>query len=265
MDTKDVTEANREAWEEAAPLHATQNQEKLIASFRDPAFSLLEDVEIARLNAIGIEGKDVAQVCCNNGRELICVKRMGAARCVGFDGAQGFIDQAWELAEAAGTEAEFVCTNIYNIDSTYHGCFDVVFITIGVISWMPDLQGFFNTMADLLRPGGVLFIHEHHPIVEMMLPGGPDDPVEFELSYFDKSPYVETGGLDYYSGATYDAKPATSFLHTMSEVIMAGIHTGMGVEHFEERPEHISNTWWNVEKQIDGFPMSYTLVLRKQG
>ncbi|NQV45227.1 MAG: class I SAM-dependent methyltransferase [Rhodospirillales bacterium] len=265
MDTKDVTEANREAWEEAAPRHAAQNQKNLVTSFRDPAFSLLEDIEVVRLKAIGIEGKDVAQVCCNNGRELICVKRMGAARCVGFDGAQGFVDQARELAEAAQADCEFVCTNIYDMDPAHQGCFDVVVITIGVISWMPDLQAFFDILGNLLRPGGVLFIHEHHPILEMMKPGDPDDPVEFELSYFDKNPYVETGGLDYYSGETYDAKPATSFLHTMAEVIMAGLQTGMAVEHFEERPQHISNTWWNVEKQIDGFPMSYTLILRKQG
>jgi len=194
MDTRKITEANREAWEEAAPRHAVQNQARLVASFRDPAFTLLEDIEIVRLHAIGVEGKDVAQICCNNGRELICVKRMGAARCVGFDGAQGFVDQARELAEAADADVEFVCTNIYDIDPTYQNGFDIVFITIGVISWMPDLQGFFKVIADLLRPGGVLFIHEHHPFLEMMKTGGPDDPVEFELSYFDKTPYVETDG-----------------------------------------------------------------------
>ena len=136
-------------------------------------------------------------------------------------------------------------------------------ITIGVLSWMPDLPGFFEIVGGLLRPGGVLFIYEQHPILEMMSAGGPDDPVEFELSYFTKEPFVETEGLDYYGGETYDAKPATSFLHPLSEVITAGIRLGMAVEHFEELPGHISCTWWNVEKQSPGLPMSYTLVFRK--
>lgn len=263
MDTKTVTEANREAWEEAAPKHAAQNQERLIDSFKDPSFTLLNEVETRRLEAIGVKGKDIAQVCCNNGRELLCVKRMGAARCVGFDGAQGFINQARELNEAAGTDVEFVCTNIYDIDPAYFDCFDAVTITIGVLSWMPDLRAVFNVLDKIMRPGAALFIYEHHPVLEMMEVGGPNDPVAFELSYFDKQPYVDTTGLDYWSGENYDAKPASSFLHTMADVIMSGINNGMAVEHFEEFPDHISNTWYNVEKQIDGFPMSYTLVFRK--
>lgn len=264
MDTKTVTEANREAWDEAAPKHAAHNQESLVESFRNPAFTLLNDIEMTRLNAIGIEGKDVAQVCCNNGRELICVKRMGASRCVGFDGAQGFVDQARELNSAAGTDVEFVCTNIYEIDPAFHNSFDLVTITIGVLGWMPDLPAFFGILDKIMRPGAALFIYEQHPFLDMMEVGGPDDPAGFELSYFTKEPYVETGGLDYWGGEKYDAKPVTSFSHTLSDVIMAGIDKGMAVEHFEEFPDHISNTWYNVEKQIDGFPMSYTLSFRKQ-
>jgi len=262
-ETKSVTTANREAWNEVAPIHAAHNQATLIEQFGDPAFTLLEPVEIERLEALDVAGKDVAQICCNNGRELICVKRLGAARCVGFDGAQGFVEQARELNQAAGTDCAFVCTDIYDIDAEYDAAFDVVFITIGVLSWMPDLTRFFAVLERIMRPGAALFIHEQHPVLEMMQPGGPDDPVVFELSYFTKSPYVETQGLDYWSGEKYDAKPATSFNHTMSDVIMAGVGLGLRVEHFEESPEHISNTWYNVESQVDGFPMSYTLVFRK--
>ncbi len=265
MGTREITEANREAWNEAAPRHAAQNQERFVESFRDPNFTLLNDVETDRLNDIDVRGKDVAQICSNNGRELLCVKRMGAARCVGFDGAQGFVEQARELNQAAGTDVEFVCTNIYEIDPEYHNCFDVVTITIGVLSWMPDLPAFFEVLIKIMRPGAALFIYEQHPFLEMMEVGGPDDPAGFELSYFTKEPYVETTGLDYWGGEVYDAKPASSFSHTMSDVIMSGVRNGMAVEHFEEFPDHISNAWYNVEKQIDGFPMSYTLVLRKQG
>ena len=46
---------------------------------------------------------------------------------------------------------------------------------------------------------------------------------------------------------------------------MAGIENGLVVEHFEELPKHISNTWYNVEQAGLGLPMSYTLVLRKPG
>ena len=261
--TKQISTANRAAWEQAAPIHHKHNQARLIESYSNPGFTDLDAVETERLEALGIAGKDVAQVCCNNGRELLSVKNMGAARCVGFDGAQGFIDQGRELAAVAGLGVEFVCTDIYDIDDEYAASFDVVTITIGVLGWMPDLDGFFAVVAKLIRPGGALFIYEHHPILEMIEPGEAGAPIAWELSYFTKEPYVDTGGLDYFGSEEYDAKPATSFSHTMAEVIMAGIDNGLAVEHFEEFPHHISCTWWNVEASDIGLPMCYTLILRK--
>lgn len=264
MNTRKITHANLEAWQEVAPRHAAHNLETLLTSFSDPKFSLLDDIERTRLEAIGITNKDVAQVCCNNGRELICIERLGANRCVGFDGAPAFIDQAEQLARVAKAKCQFVCTDIYDITAEFNARFDVVVITVGVLSWMPDLQGFFDKISRLLRPDGALFIYETHPIMESMLPGAAEDPVEWELPYFSDEPYVETTGLDYYGGETYDAKPATSFQHTMSQIIMAGIDNGLNVEHFEELPGHITNAWWNVEEQGPELPMSFTLVFRNQ-
>ena len=261
--TKQITTANRAAWEQAAPIHHKHNQARLIESYSKPGFTGLDAVETKQLKILGISGKDVAQICCNNGRELLSVKNMGAARCVGFDGAQGFIDQGRELAEAGGLDVEFVCTDIYDIDDAYTANFDVVTITIGALGWMPDLDGFFAVVAKLIRPGGALFIYEHHPILEMIEPGEAGEPIVWELPYFNNEPYVDTDGLDYYGGDNYNAKPAISFSHTMAEVIMAGIDNGLAVEHFEEFPHHISNTWWNVEESGIGLPMCYTLILRK--
>lgn len=261
--TKEVTTANLAAWDEAAPVHRRHNQAKLIEDFSTPGFSCLDQVEMRRLEALDVAGKDVAQICCNNGQELLSVKNMGAARCVGFDGAQGFVDQGRELAEAGGLDVEFVCTDVYDIDERYELSFDLVTITIGVLGWMPDLQRFFSVVASLIKPGGALFIYEQHPILEMIEPADADAPIVWELSYFNREPYVETDGLDYYGNEKYDAKPATSFSHTMADIMMAGIDIGLAVEHFEEFPHHISNTWWNVEKSGIGLPMCYTLVLRK--
>lgn len=263
MDRRNYTDANRAAWEEVAPLHRGQNFERLLAAFGAPGYSCLDEVETARLLALGIAGKDVAQLCCNNGRELLSVKNMGAARCVGFDGAEGFVAQARELATAAGIDCGFVATDLYDIEATYDACFDVVTVTIGVLGWMPDLDGFFAVAARLLRPGGTLFIYEQHPILEMIEPGGPDAPVQWNYSYFKRDPFVDEDGLDYYEGGTYESKPLYSFPQKMSDVIMAGVANDLVIEHFEELPTHISGTWHNVERQGPRLPMSYTLVFRK--
>ena len=77
--TRQFTSANRQAWEEVAPIHRGHNQARLIKAFSQPGFSCLDEVETAQLEALGVAGKDVAQVCCNNGRELLSVKKIGRA------------------------------------------------------------------------------------------------------------------------------------------------------------------------------------------
>lgn len=260
---KKYTIANKDAWEEAAPIHNKQNQEQLLRDVKNPNYSSLAEIEIECLNTIDVKGKDVAQICCNNGRELISIKNMRAARCVGFDIAQGFIDQSIELAHTAGVDIEFVCSDVYDIDEKYNAKFDVIIITIGVLTWMPDLELFFAAVSKLLKTGGVMFMYEQHPILDMVEPNEAGAPVVWEFSYFEKEPYVDSDGLDYWSGNKYKSKPMTSFFHTMSEIIMAGINNGFAIEHFVERPEHISNTWWNVESSKIGVPMSFTLIMKK--
>ena len=255
--------ANLAAWDEAAPIHRRHNHAGHLDAVRRADFCCLDDVELQRLKALDVTGKDVAQLCCNNGRELISVKKMGAARCVGFDGAAGFVADARALAAAGAADVAFVCTDIHAIGAEFDAGFDIVTITIGVLGWMPDLEPFFAVAARLLRPGGAFFIYEHHPILEMFKPGPADAPVEWELSYFSREPYVSTEGLDYYGDTDYGALPATSFMHTMSSIIMAALGAGFSIEHFEEFPHHISNAWWNVEHAAIGLPMCYTLVLRK--
>jgi SAM-dependent methyltransferase len=261
--TKQITTANREAWEQVAPIHYKHNQAQLIESFSQPGFTSLDAIETKQLEELGVVGKDIAQICCNNGQELLSVKNMGAARCVGFDVAQGFIDHAQELAKFSGLNVEFVCTDIYDIGDEYTANFDLVTITVGVLGWMPNLHEFFAVVTKLIKPGGALFIYEQHPILEMFEPGEATDPIVWELSYFNKEPYIDTEGLDYFGGEQYKAKPATSFVHTMAEIIMAGVNNDLEVAHFEEFPHHISNTWWNLEESGVGLPMCYTLILQK--
>lgn len=263
--TSEITKKNLIAWEEAAPIHARHNMTWLLEAVKAPDFTCLDATEMGVLTELDVVGKNVAQMCCNNGRELISVKNMGAARCVGFDGAQGFVDQARALAEAAGQDTEFVCCDAYDITAQYQGQFDLVTITIGVLGWMPDLNAFFAETAKLLKPGGAIFIYEHHPIVVMVEPGAADAPIEWELSYFRTDPYVDSSGLDYYGGEAYEATPNASFSHKMSDIIVAGVRAGMAVEQFEELPNHISHMWWNVEASGIGLPMSYILVLRGKG
>lgn len=258
------TQANREAWDEAAPLHGRINQARLLENFAEPGYSTLDDHCLDRLMEIGFQGKSVAQLGCNNGRELLSLKNLGAGRCVGFDASSAFIEQARELAAASGhPDVEFVATDIYDIAPENAGPYDVVMSTIGVISWMPDLVGFFGVMGRLTRPGGHVFIEETHPVLLMYEEGEGGAPSFLKYSYFKDEPWEETTGLDYYGGTKYASKPHYSFQHTLADIMMAAIGEGFVLEHFAEFGYNISEFCADLEHAEATPPMGMTMVWRK--
>lgn len=258
---REFTEANREAWDEAAPVHRRTNHAKLVEGFSRPGFSTLAEHCLVRLREIGIEGRAIAQLCCNNGRELLSLKNLGAGRCVGFDASAAFIEQARELAITSGhTDVEFVTTDIYDLSVSDWGQFDIVLSTIGVIGWMPDLHTFFDIVSGLTREGGHVFIEEIHPVLLMYEEGEGEAPSYLAYSYFKEEPYVETSGLDYYEGKKYGAKPAYSFHHTLSEIMMAAMDAGLTLRHFVELDYNIGELCPDLERAKANPPMGMTMV-----
>jgi SAM-dependent methyltransferase len=260
-------DANREAWDQSAPLHRTgPDWAPLLDGFRTPGFSCLDEIATARLTAIGIDGRAVAQICCNNGREILSIKNLGAGRCVGFDQSAAFLAQARELAAAGAIDCTFVEGDAYRIDAAYDGAFERVVITIGVFGWMPDLQGFLKVAARLLAPDGVLCIYEQHPIMQMMEPWDEPDPARLTHSYFKGEPFIDEGPILYDDAE----KPRTGgavqywFPHKLSDILTACLTAGLTIEAFEEFPHNISAASFELyTDQPAQPPQSYWLTARK--
>lgn len=254
--------ANREAWDLAAVHHRTHAQyREHLAGFRKGGYSCLDDILTETLGEIGIAGRSVVQLCCNNGREILSVKGLGAGRCLGVDQSAAFLDQAAELAAAGGLDCDFLCRDVYDLPKELDGAFDVVLITIGVFGWMPDLKAFFEMAAGLLAPGGRLVAYEDHPILNMYddRGEGTDPPIH---SYFDKGPWPEASGLDYYGNAQYEAPVNYWISHSLSDIFVAALDQGLTLEYFEEFPHNVG-CWEARENQAAQLPLSYLLELRK--
>ena len=260
MNIKDYTRANQAAWDEAAPYHEKACFKELENSFKQAGFSTLDDTAQGILSTIGLKNKNVAQLGCNNGRELLSVKNLGASRCTGFDISKNFISQAVHLAEVSNLECNFISGDLYDIPSSYDNVFDLVFSTIGVLGWMPDLQKFFAVSRRLLRQGGWLFIYEMHPILDMYEPDCQNNPPELVYSYFKDTPWKDTSGLDYYSKNEYQASPAYYFHHTLSQVVSGCINAGYIIKSFSEYPHDISNEYAFLEGLSTRLPMCFTLT-----
>ena len=269
MQTDDYTEKNRAAWNQAAPVHRQQRKGNLFEEVQHPSFNTLGAVEQRVLAEIGILGKKVAQFCCNNGRELISMLKMGAAYGMGFDISDAFIDEARQLTDLAGVRCDFLRTDVLQIAAEYDASFDLVFISIGALTWLADLEKLFEVCRRLLQPGGYLFIYEMHPFLDMMATTDdpeydPQDELKIAFPYFNTEPWVSTDGLDYYGGTTYDSVESIGFPHTLSEILTAILGSGLILTEYREYPHDISEVFKYLEK-YQKIPMCYSLVARRGG
>jgi ubiquinone/menaquinone biosynthesis C-methylase UbiE len=257
--------ANRAAWGASAPHHrAAQSFAVLLNGFATPGYSCLDAVATERFGALQVAGKDVAQICCNNGREILSVRNMGAATCVGFDQSAAFLAQGRELAAAGNLDCRFVETDANRISTAFDEAFDLVFITIGVFGWMPDLKAFLGVAARLLRPGGALFVYEQHPIMNMFEPEN-EAPLLPMHSYFKAEPFEEKSPIVYDGSSGPDVNAHFWFVHTMGDVMTACIEHDLRIEHFREYPHNISSKEFDIyDAGPASLPQCYTLIARKE-
>ncbi len=262
MKKTDFTEANRQAWNAALPYHRKARDEYWDACFSQENWVFQTEPELSKLHEIGFVGRDIVQLCCNNGIELLSLKRTGAGRCLGFDICDEAIKDARRRAEQFGIEAEFRQSDVYAIEPTYHNCFDLVYITIGALTWLPDLEGFFQIAHQLLRPQGKIFIYEQHPFTNV-LPWdatGQQQKPELVESYFQESFWEDCSSLDYYGCEEYASPVKYEFLHTLSDIFGAFLKAGFTMREFREYEHDISNGMTWIQKTGLKLPLSYILI-----
>lgn len=267
MEIKDYAERNREAWNQVTPVHQQHRKLDLKEAVQLKSFSVLDEIEITVFESLSVKQKTVAQLCCNNGSELISVVKRGAASGVGFDISDEAIKEAILLGSLSNTNCEFVRTNIYDIDSTYFDQFDIVYITIGTLGWFDDLPRFFQVVSRLLRETGYLFIYEAHPFLDMLaLPQEEAYDAQAELkitySYFRRDPFIDNNGLDYIGNTQYEAKTTYCFPHSFSTIFSSVLENNLTLLDFQEYPHDISANFKYLEK-YGMLPISYILITQK--
>ena len=150
-----------------------------------------------------------------------------------------------------------------NIGLEFQEQFDIVYVSVGAVGWFQDLTPFFGKVAELLKPGGQLFVYEQHPFQEMLdLKASVEAPL-LTCDYFKSDPYRDTGGLDYYSGKFYDSPPAYWFVHTFATILQTIIDQGMTITQVEEFEHDISNNWPELAAAELKIPLCFQLVAKK--
>jgi len=217
----DYFELNRESWNQRAKVHFD-------SSFYDvdgfmAGTTSLREIELAELTEVS--GRKLLHLQCHFGLDTLSWARLGA-HCTGVDISPVAIDKARQLNEAAGLNAEFVCTDVYSYCREQADPFDIVFTSYGTICWLPDLDRWAQLVSSNLAVGGTFYMAEFHPAYDLFS----------GYSYFDKrEPDVEEEST--YTENSGDLKVTMAvWSHPLGKVLNALVNAGIAIQRVNEFP-----------------------------
>ncbi len=149
-------------WNDRVPIHVASQSYHVDRYAEDTA--LLSEIIAFDAPLLGdIAGLDVAHFQCHIGTDSISLARLGAT-VTGLDFSASAVEAATTLAERAKADASFVAANVYDAGAALgHERFDLVYTSVGTITWIGELDRWANAIAAVLRPGGSFYIRDIHP------------------------------------------------------------------------------------------------------
>jgi SAM-dependent methyltransferase len=259
-----TSDPNRAFWDERVPIH-TASDFYDVEGFKAGR----EPLEAFELEDLGdVSGRALVHLQCHFGLDTLSWARHGA--CVtGLDFSAPAIEAARRLAADIGVEADFVCANVYDApEALGDRRFDVVYVNVGAINWLPDIRRWAEVVGTLLTPGGVLYMKEVHPFSWVF----GDDDLTVENDYFaHRSDYDDPGTYTDPDAATIHNR-TEEWQHPLGEVLGALIGAGLTLELLVEHDHQAYRQWpfmlrgGSVYRMPEGtprLPLMYTLRARK--
>jgi SAM-dependent methyltransferase len=258
---------NRDLWDEWTAIHEGSEFYDL-ASFREGGVRLRE----YELQDIGdMAGRSVLHLQCHFGMDSLSFVRLGAD-VVGADFSPGAIALARRLSLELGLPAQFVESSVHDLPQHLDGEFDLVYTSRGVLGWLPDIRGWAAVVARFVRPGGVFYITEAHPVAWAM---SDDPPVRPAYPYWEHEQPLSFPVAGSYADPSAEVTTPLehSWNHAMSEIVQSLIDAGLTIELFREYPwcdwdlgfcVQRDDGLWYLPDDVEGeLPLFYALRARK--
>jgi SAM-dependent methyltransferase len=264
MDYQQYFNANREGWDKRAMVHKD-------AAFYDlPSFKAGKtSLNAIELKALGnVTGKKLLHLQCHFGLDTLSWSREGAV-VTGIDFSEEAINTAKALSAELGIRADFFCCNVYDVPDVAPGPYDIVFTSYGVIGWLPDLDQWAAVISGSLKPDGLFYMVEFHPVVWMM-----DENFEkIKYHYHNEGVIIQQQAGTYADPLAPISYTEYSWNHSLAEVLNALIRNGLEILEFNEYSYSCYNCfnhvvqgkdgYWRVKGMEDKLPMMYSVKARK--
>jgi SAM-dependent methyltransferase len=261
-------QCNRDFWDELAPVHARAYKEvKLLRR----GGTTLDEVELREVGDVG--GKTLLHLQCHVGTDTMSWARQGA-KVTGVDFSAKSIACARELQRELGLAASFLEANVYDLPAVLDGEFDVVYTSRGVLCWLKDLGRWARVIAHFLKPGGIFYMMESHPICDIFDDTRPGELTITRPYFHAAEPTWWADHIPDYADSSYIPEH-TSYEWTwpVSDIINSLIAAGLCLEFFNEYDRlffkrfpgmaRLSERWYHFPQYAKALPLMFTLRARK--
>lgn len=225
----DAIGANRQLWDQWTRAHETSEFYDLDA-FRRGASSL-QSIELDALGEV-VVGKDLLHLQCHFGLDTLSWARLGA-RVTGVDLSQEAVQLAQRLSRELEIPGRFLQCDVLQLDAVLDDTFDIVYTSYGVLDWLPDLDRWAEVIAGRLRPGGLFYMVEFHPLASAL----GDDGKTLRYPYFPHAEPIRLVEKGSYAAPDSDMEGELFvWSHSLSEILTALLGQGLVLESFREFP-----------------------------
>jgi len=238
-------ELNRRAWDERVGIHfdsAFYDVDTFVAGR-----SSLRDFELDEVGPV--EGRSLVHLQCHFGQDTLSWARLGA-HVTGLDFSEPAIERARQLARASGLEAEFIAADVYDAPEVLGGqTFDILYTGLGALVWLPDITRWAQICSTLVAPGGVLYLAEFHPIIDVF----DDDTLDVVEPYFrSEGRRWDTPGSYVDAHVQTEHNVTWEWTHPLGEVVTALVEAGLQLEFLHEHPMTLWQRFPFLERDGNG-------------
>lgn len=253
-DEDDWRALNRANWDERVAIHL-QAPGYDLAPLR-AGHGELNVIEEAELGSVA--GLRVLHLQCHFGADTLALAQRGAT-VVGLDFSPAAIDAATTLAEELGLvdRARFVCADLYDAPQAIPepASFDLVHVSWGATSWLPDIRRWASIVAQFLTPGGRLYYADAHPAAYVFddLARQADGKPGWYAPYFERRPLRFDDPGDYADPlARLENATTINWLHPLSDLVGGLLEAGLTLDWLHEHPHVPWRMFRILERRDDG-------------
>lgn len=236
-----MSDLNRSWWDERVPLHVASDFYD-VDGFKAGA-NRLRPFELEEVG--DVSGRSLVHLQCHFGLDTLSWARLGA-QVTGLDFSTPAVEAARSVAAETGLEAEFVNASLYDAETALGGRrFDIVYTGLGALNWLPDSKRWAQVVAQLVAPGGFLYLAEFHPFADVFA----DEDLTVKYDYFQTEPFIFDDPGTYADLEAHTEHNRTEeWQHPLGDVVSAVIEAGLTLELLHEHDYTLAPRWPFLEQ-----------------